>query len=175
MTFYFERCLWYLSSVFGKDEKKHLTYLVAFHRHLSKFETWPLCWPLVDPTLFLPQFTFKTPSRLFFSFLLNPNQVISTCQMFPLFQIYGLPQASRLKVIILALCSLYTHYLPRFCGEYQGDNQYSTVYKRPENRVHSRNSAIHKIMNCYLGPIGVHFSSTCNCIGFYTWIHRSLV
>ena len=34
--------------------------------------------------------------------------------------------------------------------------QYGTVYKRPENRVHSRNSAIHKIMHCYLGPIVVH-------------------
>ena len=37
--------------------------------------------------------------------------------------------------------------------------QYGTVYKRPENRVHSRNSAIHKIMHCYLDPIVVHFSS----------------
>ncbi len=54
-------------------------------------------------------------------------------------------------------------------------NQYSTVYKRPENRVHSRNSAIHKIMHCYLGPIVVHFLSTCDCLGFYTWVHRSLV
>ncbi len=31
--------------------------------------------------------------------------------------------------------------------------QYGTMYKRPENRVHLRNSAIHKIMHCYLGPI----------------------
>ena len=43
-------------------------------------------------------------------------------------------------------------------------NQYGTVYKRPENRVHSRNSAIHKIMHCYLGPI----LSTCDYLGFYT-------
>ncbi len=34
--------------------------------------------------------------------------------------------------------------------------QYGTVYKRPENCVHSRNSARHKIMHCYLGPIVVH-------------------
>ncbi len=54
-------------------------------------------------------------------------------------------------------------------------HQYGTVYKRPENRVHSRNSAIHKIiMHCYLGPIVVHFLSTCDCLGFYMWIHRSL-
>ncbi len=37
------------------------------------------------------------------------------------------------------------------------------------------NSAIYKIMHCYLGPIIViHFLSTCDCLGFYTWIHRSL-
>ncbi len=48
------------------------------------------------------------------------------------------------------------------------------MYKRPENRVHSRNSAIHKIMHCYLGPIVVHFLSTCDYLGFYTWIHGSL-
>ena len=46
--------------------------------------------------------------------------------------------------------------------------QQDIVYKRPENRVHSRNSAVHKIMNCYLGPIVFHFSSTCDCLGFYT-------
>ncbi len=58
---------------------------------------------------------------------------------------------------------------------YHLHNQYGTVYKRPENRVHSRNSAIYKIMHCYLGPIiVVHFLSTCDCLGFYTWIHRSL-
>ncbi len=43
--------------------------------------------------------------------------------------------------------------------------------KKPENRVHSRNSAIHKIKHCYLGPIVVHSSSTSCC---YTRIHRSL-
>ncbi len=48
------------------------------------------------------------------------------------------------------------------------------ITKRPENRVHSRNSAIHEIMHCYLGPIVVHFPTTCDCRGFYTWIHRSL-
>ncbi len=52
--------------------------------------------------------------------------------------------------------------------------QYGTVYKRPENRVHSRNSAIHKIIHCYLGPIVAHFLSTCDWLGFYTWIHHSL-
>ena len=46
--------------------------------------------------------------------------------------------------------------------------------KRPENQVHLRKSAIHKIMHCYLGPIVVHFFSTCDCLGFYTWTHRSL-
>ena len=45
-------------------------------------------------------------------------------------------------------------------------DQYGTLCKRPENRVHSKNSAIHKIM--HLGPIVVHFLSTCDCLGFYT-------
>ena len=52
--------------------------------------------------------------------------------------------------------------------------QYGTVYKRQKNCVYSRNSAIYKIMHCYLGQIVVHFLSTCDWIGFYTWIHRSL-
>ena len=48
------------------------------------------------------------------------------------------------------------------------------VRHHAQNPVHSRNSAIHKIMHCVLGPIVVQFLSTCDCLGFYTWIHHSL-
>ncbi len=52
--------------------------------------------------------------------------------------------------------------------------QDGTAYKRPDNRVHSRNSAIHKIMHCYLDPIVVYFLYTRDYLGFYTWIHLFL-
>ncbi len=32
-----------------------------------------------------------------------------------------------------------------------------------------RSLTIHKIIHCYLGPIVVHFLSTCDCFGFYPW------
>ncbi len=51
--------------------------------------------------------------------------------------------------------------------------QYGTMYKRPEFLVYSRKSCSLKILHCYLGPVVVHPLSTCDSLGFYTWIHRS--
>ena len=52
--------------------------------------------------------------------------------------------------------------------------QYGTVCKRPEFLEWTRFSAIYKIMHCYLGLILGHPLSTCDCLGFYTWIHASV-
>ncbi len=78
-----------------------------------------------------------------------------------------------------AYCIYNIQHLKAYCIHILSDNITALlsvrhhVQKTRKSR-NSRNSTIHKILHCNLGPFVVHFLFTCDCLACYTWIHSSL-